>query len=158
MAQRRLIWNPPVGHDNGDEFKAVQADSQGYVSGIEVFTHESAGGDDDDSIKAINIIWSNGDTETYGQADGDATTFEFEKSDRIKRFIIYAKDSINAIYLESERNPGGWRAGGSGGNAYEQDVGDGVLVGFWGRAGAGIYKLGAIFGAGGKSSLLSVSV
>lgn len=143
MTNHNLIWNPPLGHDGGEEFKAIPEEEKIHVSGLEVWTHNGPGGNE--TLKAIKIIWNTGESSTYGNPEGQSTATAFRSTDRITRMVIYAGDWIDSIYLESTRHPTGWRAGGSGGIAHEQDVGNGVFVGLWGRAGSDIDQLGSVF-------------
>ncbi|CAG9993010.1 unnamed protein product [Clonostachys byssicola] len=140
--ERDLIWNPPHGHDGGQLFKAVQ-NGNVNVSALNVYTHDGPG--DHEVIKAIEVEWTNGQTHKYGHASGPSTSTTFHKSERITKFIIYGGDWVDAIYYESTRLPGGWKAGGSGGIPAEQDIGNGVFVGLWGNAGFDIDSLGGVF-------------
>ncbi|KAK9442330.1 Cwf15/Cwc15 cell cycle control protein [Metarhizium brunneum] len=143
-AKRDLIWNPPTGHDGGNEFKAIHPENDVYISSMKVWTHKTGLGDE--VIKAIELIWSTGQSRLYGHPKGDGHTTTFQKSERITKIRICSGDWVDSIYYESTKAPS-WRIGGSGGIPHDQDTENGVFVGFWGRSGDDIDKLGSVFEA-----------
>lgn len=142
--KRDLIWNPPAGHDDGNEFKAIHPENDVYISSMQVWTHKTIHGQQ--FVKAIELIWStgHGQSRLYGHPKGDGHTTTFQKSGRITKMRICSGDWVDSICYESTKAPP-WRVGGSGGIPYDQDTGNGVFVGFWGRSGGDIDKLGSVF-------------
>ena len=145
-AQRdlNLIYNPYVGHEGGGQvFKAIPSNPKSSVSSLEGWTHNGPG--DHEVLKALRVRWDDGEEKTYGHPSGHSKATTIHKSERIRRMNVGAGDWVDSIQYESTHAPSGWKVGGDDGPPHEQDVGNGVLMGFWGRAGSDIDELGAVF-------------
>lgn len=140
------IKNPYYGNiEGGGEFNGLSNNSA-RVSSIQVWTHNGPGGHE--MLKAIRLYWNDGEERTFGHTNGDANASAvFHEKEVITKMSIFAGDWVDAIYFESDRQPGGQRLGGPGGVERPQDVGNGVFIGLWGRDGSDIDALGSIFGA-----------
>lgn len=84
--KRDLIWNPPTGHVGGNEFKAIHPENHVYISSMQVWTHKT--GHADEVFKAIELIWSTGQSRRYGHPKGDSHITTFQRSERITKMRI----------------------------------------------------------------------
>jgi hypothetical protein len=130
--------------DGGAEFAGMPHEEDANVSSIEVWTHVADG--EFEVLKALRVTWSDGGDQLWGNPDGDATaSANFRDDEKITRMVINAGGWVDSIYFESTEQPDGTRLGGPGGDEHEQNTGNGVFKGFWGRSGDAIDALGSIF-------------
>ena len=135
-----VFINQCFGHDGGSLSARAHAD---YVSAIEVWTQNGPG--DNEVLKAIKVTWNTGMQQTYGHPNDQVSQkITFDSDDRIRLMSINSGDWVDSILIISNKWVA-WKVGGDGGNYKEQNVGNGVLVGFNVKAGSDIDSLGAIF-------------
>ncbi|KAI9147178.1 hypothetical protein HJFPF1_13211 [Paramyrothecium foliicola] len=140
------VMNPYYGNvEGGEEFVSFAQDDDVHVSSLDVWTHIIPG--DYEVIKAIRISWSDGSDRMYGEPNDDnpAASARFEHDEQITKMVIHSGAWVDSIYFESTEQPDGQTLGGGGGDAWEQDVGNGVFLGLWGRSGTAIDALATVF-------------
>ncbi|KAE8420440.1 Jacalin-like lectin domain-containing protein [Aspergillus pseudocaelatus] len=139
---RNWIYNPPQGGPGGDDFEATPADDNATVTKIEVWCQDSPGGHY--SLSGLRITWSSGQTSRVYGSEHDYNVFDFAKGDQVTTMFINAGGRADRVDLHTNKGHH-FSAGGTGGIGYTQNIGNGKLVGFWGRAGNGIDALGSVF-------------
>ncbi|KAI1472065.1 uncharacterized protein F4812DRAFT_204019 [Daldinia caldariorum] len=144
--QRNLLLPSPEPKNNhgGIEFIAQHTDHRSRVKSIHVWTEWD--GADHLVLRGIEVQWSSGHLYECGSCVGTAyDSAEFQESERITEFAIWAGSWVDAISYKSNLVRDGKKLGGPGGAKHQQNVGSGILVGLKGRAGNRIDSLGPIF-------------
>lgn len=146
-ANRNLIRNPAFGHEKGQPFDVADAEinADAKLDGIAVWTHNVG---DQPTIKSLKVHWNDGDVVQYGDANAPKPdqVMLFDDDEKLRKCAIYTGDAVDALYLETNKRA--QRLGGPGGQEHQQSVGDGNLVGFYGKATTDVQQLGTIFETG----------
>ena len=128
----------------GVSFIGQPGTDEDRVSSIKVWTHNGPG--DHQVLTAIELVWSNGRSWTFGDRGGSTYEATFTGAERITEMSIHAGDYVDAIAYKSTVQTNWGTLGGSGGKPNQQNVGKGIFVGLWGRrSGASMSALGGIF-------------
>ncbi|KAE8380939.1 Jacalin-like lectin domain-containing protein [Aspergillus bertholletiae] len=139
-----LVKNTPVGGSNGTDFEFQRPNP---VRTIELWW--GVGTDIEDAIvlRGLRVSWVN-ETESASVGSHDSglshTIINFSDGERVTQMTIRAGWRADKISFHTNKNFD-YEAGGEGGEPYEQEVGNGTLLGFWGASGKDIDRLGAIF-------------
>ncbi|KAF7596647.1 hypothetical protein BBP40_000569 [Aspergillus hancockii] len=102
-------------------------------------------------LKGIKITWDDGSTQERGTIGNDLQYEEhtFGQFEDVKEMAIRGAPSTTAGRADSLQFYTNWGgqffAGGPGGDAHRQDVGNGTLIGFVGASQGDIDRLGAVF-------------
>jgi hypothetical protein len=105
-------------------------------------------------IKALKVKYrNNGGTEDkIGHETGTSYTFTFDKGDKVESLVLWTGDRVDRIVLKVANREAAWEhggtdtSGGKGGSAHSQELGNGILLGFHGKADDNeLLSLGAIF-------------
>jgi jacalin-like lectin domain-containing protein len=139
-----LIFNPIVGGSGGHAFQALAPPNESVK---EIDLHCGYGTGDSQSayvIRGIRLYYTNGSrSQLFGRTTTDTRFYYFNPSELVNQMSIRAAWRADAIRFFTTK--GFMNACGGGGADFPQNIGNGTLVGFWGRAAFDVDALGSIF-------------
>ncbi|PYH96675.1 mannose-binding lectin [Aspergillus ellipticus CBS 707.79] len=147
MTTTLIIQNPPHGGTGGSPFssphnKPIRAirtwtgpktdDHESVIKGLEVFWDE----DEDDGGQAHFVT---------GTRRGEMNAIEFDHGEEIVEMSIWSDTRVDSIHIRTERGHTFDAGGGSGTCHVQENLGNGILYGFFGRSGEDVDALGTYF-------------
>ncbi|KAK3303813.1 uncharacterized protein B0T15DRAFT_541316 [Chaetomium strumarium] len=153
---KAIVNNEPTGGSSTHNPKAFDfTDGLHPVEEITVWVADGSGNYHNRKlIKALKVKYrNNGETtDKIGNETGTSYTFTFDKGDKVESLVLWTGDRVDRIELKVANRKDSWIHGGTdtsdgkGGTAHEQELGNGILLGFKGKADDNeLLSLGAIF-------------
>ncbi|OAA33953.1 Mannose-binding lectin [Beauveria brongniartii RCEF 3172] len=135
-----IIENPEVGGSGGTPFTLLKQGAS--VKKLRTWSGTWSSANAPYVIRGIQVIWSDGsESQKYGKGDKDFKEFTFDS--KVISMTLYAAQRLDKIHIATATDD--FNAGGDGGEAFEQIVGNGTLLGFNGAAAWDIDRLGSVF-------------
>ncbi|OAP55339.1 hypothetical protein AYL99_10312 [Fonsecaea erecta] len=147
---KAIVTNSDKGGSSGTAFTLT--DNKIAVKKITVWVDNGSGGYSDRKlVKAIKLDWTDGKERERGNKTGTSYSFEFDDNEKVDSLDLWTGDRVDRIKLTTDGgrtfDHGGMDyTGGKGGTKHSEEVGNGILLGFDGRADSNeLISLGAVF-------------
>lgn len=145
-----IVSNGKQGGAGGTDF--TMTDKEVAVETITVWVDDGSGNYKDRKlIKAIQVKWTDGKERVHGNQSGNSHEFTFDDGEKVKSLVLYTGDRVDRIILTTDGDRvfdqgGKDYSNGKGGTKHDQDVGNGILLGFKGDADDNeLISLGSVF-------------
>ncbi|KAK4235109.1 hypothetical protein C8A03DRAFT_37069 [Achaetomium macrosporum] len=148
---KAIVNNEATGGSSDNTFRFT--DGLNPVEEITVWVADGSGNYNNRKlIKAIKVKWrSSGRESKIGNETGNFYSFTFHEGDKVESLDLWTGDRVDRIVLKV-KNRSKWEHGGTdtrdgkGGTAHSQELGNGILLGFYGSVNNDeLVSLGAIF-------------
>ncbi|KAL5337915.1 hypothetical protein BJX70DRAFT_368025 [Aspergillus crustosus] len=141
-----IIKNKNTGGSGGTDFTLTH-DSH-PVKTLNVWVTKGSGvWSDRDLVKAIQVTWDDGKKSAVkgNKSNADEYVFSFGDDEKVKSMTLRTGDRVDKIKFDTT-NDNEFAEGGDNGTAYDQKIGNGVLLGFKGAANSDeLVSLGSVF-------------
>ncbi|KAL4867761.1 hypothetical protein BDV12DRAFT_197911 [Aspergillus spectabilis] len=141
-----IIKNKTTGGTGGTDF-TVTHDSRAVKTLHVQIAKGSGGWSNRDLVKAIQVTWDDGKNSAVkgNKANADEYVFSFGDDEKVKSMTLRTRERVDKISFDTT-DANTFAEGGDNGTAYDQKIGNGVLLGFRGVANSDeLVTLGSVF-------------
>src|SRR2546423_14572544 len=97
----KIVSNPPTGGSGGTAFRLTNAEIA--VKTISVWFARGSGRlSDRDLVKAIEVIWTDGQDGVKGNQTGAKYTFTFDDNEKVTAMRIWTGDQVDKLSLATD--------------------------------------------------------